>query len=149
MSIKVPLTLVEVPDAELIDYGVIPLRILCTIDFEYKDKDSAIPAVTAILDTGATLSVIPKKIWESCKHRILGPSYIAGIVKAETYKIDSQVGIITLILADTIGRRHNITIRAQFASTNEVPLLLGVHGLLDRGDVHLEIKKNNSWIEFI
>lgn len=51
MSIRIPLNIVEHPDVELIDYDIIPLRILCLVNFEYKDR--VIPPTTAIIDTGA------------------------------------------------------------------------------------------------
>lgn len=146
MSIKIPLNIVEHPNVELIDYDIIPLRILCPINFEYKDR-VALPT-TAIIDTGAPLSVIPKRIWEACQNRVLGPSHISGIVKGDNYKIPSQVGIITVIPIDPMGKGYPIMIRADFSSTDDVPLVLGIHDFLNKGIMHLDIKKKDCWLEF-
>lgn len=88
MSIKIPLVIAKSPDVELIDYDIIPLRILCKVSFENKDKSKVTPPVAAIIDTGAPLSVIPKWIWESTYYKILGPSHISGIVKGDVYRIE-------------------------------------------------------------
>lgn len=144
MSIRIPLNVTEHPDVELIDYDIIPLRILCLVNFEYKDR--VVLPTMAIIDTGAPLSVIPKRIWESCHNRVLGPSHISGIVKGDDYKIPSQVGIITVILIDAMGKGYPITIKADFSSTDDVPLVLGIHDFLSKGIMHLDIKKKDCWL---
>lgn len=146
MSIKIPLGIAKSPDVELIDYNIIPLRIICKVKFEEKRNIS--PPIAAIIDTGAPLSVIPKWIWESVPHKILGPSHISGIVKGEIYRIESQIGIITVIPIDIKGKDYQITLKADFSSTNDVPLILGIDGFLDKSKMYLDIHGENSWIEF-
>lgn len=41
-----------------------------------------------------------------------------------------------------------MTFKADFALTDDVPLILGIHGFLDKGAMHLDIEGENSWFEF-
>ncbi len=74
------------------------IRLWCRIKFETKEGVTA--SYPAIVDTGAYVSLIPKKIWSESKITILAQHYVRGLIPKPECKMDVEVGEISCHLVD-------------------------------------------------
>jgi hypothetical protein len=55
---------------------------------------------------------------------------------------------VACVLRDDAGQvSETLTFRAHLAHTNDIPLLLGFSGLLDRADVHFSVNRSEAYLE--
>ncbi|HKZ49961.1 MAG TPA: hypothetical protein VJ110_03080 [Candidatus Nanoarchaeia archaeon] len=102
----------------------------------------------ALIDTGAHISVIPKKIWEGAEAKVLGSYAIRGIVSKKECEVPVKIGKITLKLIDKTGyETEEKEILAYLAETNEVPLILGFRDLLEDFKLVLDVKTKEAYLE--
>lgn len=87
--------------------------------------------LNGIVDTGAYISLIPKRISEEIERTVFGEDKMKGINSKETCSIPVEVGKTRCILLDQFG---NVTPEKEmlcyFADTDEVPVIIGFVDLL-------------------
>lgn len=113
------------------------LRFTCQV------RLSTLPGVsaTALVDTGAPLTLLPRQVWERSESDIeflatsSGWSAIRGLGGAS---VPCRLARIHIMLADpTPSHSAWLRVPAQLAETNAVPVILGVAGFLDTYEVIL------------
>lgn len=72
---------------------------------------------------------------------------IEGIVSKPECALQVMDGIIGCVLQDSERHLDLLTIRAHLAPTDDVPLLIGFSGLLDRARVLFSVKENEAYLE--
>lgn len=103
---------------------------------------------TAIVDTGAHISVLPFFIWKELDAEILAEHYMSGVVPDK--KIPVNVGYLKARLIDEIGNESKeIRFLSYLAFTNKVNLLLGMRDLLERFDMHINFNRNEAYLQEI
>lgn len=102
---------------------------------------------TAIIDTGAPVSLIPESIWEQCDVQKFGDDKIRGIVPKEDCALAVAAGQIRCVLFDDQNETPELFCRADLAYSDEVPLLLGFKDLLERMNVCFDYSHKNAFIE--
>lgn len=107
-------------------------RLKCGIQF--KTQEGWTQPHSAIIDTGAHTSVIPSFLWNSLKSTILKENcFIFGLSKRKDCGLSGKMANVTVILIDERGNQTEEYIVAAFlAETDQVPLILGFNGLLDK-----------------
>jgi hypothetical protein len=110
-------------------------------------KDGTYERLTAIIDTGAAVSLFPNDLLELINYRPTDRSTItidqAGIARQTFQAIE---GYIHIILEDQEGQvTQPVEIRAWFANTNHV--LLGFADLLDQAILHIDMPQRNGWLD--
>jgi len=105
------------------------------------------PEWYGILDTGAPVSLIPKSMWEGCPALKLKDTTVRGIIDRPECALEVVDGWIGGILTDGQSMSEPLTIRAHLAHTDDIPLLLGFSGLLDRAEVRFSIERGKAYLE--
>ncbi|MBL7183170.1 MAG: hypothetical protein ISS50_01840 [Anaerolineae bacterium] len=145
MSIRLVLRVDEHPDPD--DPTLVITRLLVWVSFLTVDGELTDPEL-AIVDTGAPLSLIPQDIWQGCRYLRMRDDVIRSVVPKPDCELAVIDGVVACILRDDAGQMSELlTIRAHLAHSENVPLLLGFSGLLDRADVHFSVKSHEAYLE--
>lgn len=148
MSTKINLQIHRQPDIDLIDYGVIDIRVWCDILFGTYGKTKEKPLV-AVIDTGAPVSLIPQFVWGKFSPKIIQEeAYLSGIIPGPSHMMKTKIGIILAELLDKEGNHCPISFPAHLAPINRVPIIIGMQDVLQKAVVHIDIKGNSNWLEF-
>lgn len=138
MKIKLDITGIE--DIELKNKGIEPYtftRIFCSVLYE-TTSDSIVQK--ALVDTGAIVSLLPRRIWKRLKIKIIGEHEVKGIVKKNECVLPVKIGIVNCKLVDSQNETQWIPIVAYCVDSDDVPVLLGMKDALDRFKVEIDVK---------
>ena len=121
--------------------GYAIIRLKCGIQLK-KEKGWSLP-YTSVIDTGAHTSVLPLSVWQELSVKKIKPYKIYGISKDERCGLSGMLGEITIILIDEKGNQSS-EINAIFflAETDQVPIIIGFKGLLEKLRVTAAITGN-------
>jgi len=145
MSTRLALRIDKHPDPD--DPTLAITRLLVWVSFLTVDGKLTDPEL-AIVDTGAPLSLIPQDIWQDCRYLKLRDDAIRGVVPKPECELPVIDGLVGCILQDDAGRTSGLlTVRAHLARSEDVPLLLGFSGLLDRADVRFAVESGEAYLE--
>ena len=144
MSTRVKLHISQRPDRD--DPLVVVTRLICRAAF-YREDGELGPERYGILDTGAPVSLIPQKIWQDYPILKLKDTTVKGIVDRPESVLQVIDGVIGIILTDGESISEPLTVRAHLAHTDDIPLLLGFSGLLDRADVRFSVNRSEAYLE--
>ena len=114
------------------------IRVHCMVRF--KETGGFSKPFPAIIDTGAHTSLLPKRIWESSSHNILGNHHIAGLVPGA--KLDVNIGEVTAILTDIINTSNEYKFLCFLSPNDNIPLILGFKELLENFKIIINHKEN-------
>ncbi|MDI6792055.1 MAG: hypothetical protein QME81_04210 [bacterium] len=132
------------PDLVDLDMGII--RPFCEVAFV--SKEGYTDSYSAILDTGAPVSVIPYQIWSMVEVNEIRDYAIRGVVPKRECSLPVTIGEISCILLDKEQSTKRIKVKSYLAHSNEVPLIIGFKDLLDRFGLYLDFKKNLAYLEY-
>lgn len=132
------------PDLVDIDIGII--RLFCEVAFV--TEEGYTDSYSAVLDTGAPVSVIPYQIWSMLKVKKIRSYGIRGIVPKKECSLPVTIGEVSCILLDKEESTRRIKVKAYLAHSNEVPLIIGFKDILDRCGVYLDFRKNIAYLEY-
>ena len=144
MSTRIKLHISQQPVRD--DPLVVVTRLICRVTF-YREGGESGPEWYGILDTGAPVSLIPKRMWQGYPVLKLKDTTVRGIIDRPECALQVIEGVIGTILTDGESMSEPLTIRAHLAHTDDIPLLLGFSGLLDRADVHFSVKSHEAYLE--
>ncbi len=141
-STKIALTISQTaaPDDSL----HLVVRVFCQVAFRTATGYTTMR--WAIVDTGAPTSLIPFHIWSQCRVLKLGDRVVEGIVTRPECGLGVIEGVISCVLGDGVNVSNDMVIRAYLAPDNNVPLLLGFGGLLDRVTMHLSVANRAGYL---
>lgn len=131
------------PDLVDVDIGII--RLFCEVAFV--SEEGYTDLYSAVLDTGAPVSVIPYQIWSMLKVNKIKEYAIRGIVPKKECSLPVTIGEVSCILLDKEQRTKRIKVNSYLAHSNEVPLIIGFKDLLDRFGIYFDFKKNLAYLE--
>lgn len=106
---------------------------------QFKRVNGEYETMTAVIDTGAEVSLFPETLLKIIEYRLTQRGKIkidqAGIAQQS---FDATEAIVTIQLEDMVGNRtQDIEIRAWFTDTDVA--LLGFEGLLDRANLQISM----------
>ena len=102
----------------------------------------------AILDTGSTVSVIPRFIWEQVRavstgrHSTMG----GGLTGREAA---GELGFVSVRITDSVAVSPPLTLRALLLQDDSVPLVLGFGDLLTQARLHCDFPGSSAYLEFL
>ncbi len=128
----------------IIHYDLIRLK----SGIKFKIKTGFLKNYSAIIDTGAHISVFPKSIWQKLEYEIVGDAQLHGIVKKENCSIPVSVGKIKYSLTDQYGNEtEEKSVLAFLAHTDKVPIMLGFKGVLEKLRIYFNFQNNIAYAE--
>jgi len=109
--------------------------------------DGLFERITAIVDTGAAISLFPNDLLNKLQYRIGGrETFIieqAGIANQAFQAVEAYV---TMFLEDQFGNRTEpFEVLVWFADTDKA--LIGFAGILDRSILHIDMLQQQGWLE--
>lgn len=103
---------------------------------------------TAIVDSGAYISLLPKHIWQECDYNVIGKDKLRGVVPKTECELSVDIAIVTTALEDEFGKTSEpIEFTTYLVDTNKVPLIIGYKELLERFSMYVNINENNAYLE--
>lgn len=117
------------------------------VDFSVRTSSGWTPAHKAVIDTGATVSLLPRSVWHDAAFRAIVPLITAGVVNRPECTISATLATIECALMHGAERFGPLTIHALLADTDRVPLLLGTSGILDRLRLFTDLLGNTAFLE--
>ncbi|NIM16523.1 MAG: hypothetical protein GTO45_31305 [Candidatus Aminicenantes bacterium] len=130
---------------DLVNLDIAIIRLFCEIAFisdgDYTDSYSA------ILDTGAPVSVIPYHIWSVLEVNKIKDYAVRGVVPKRECSLPVTIGEVSCILLDQEQSTDKIKVKSYLAHSSEVPLIIGFKDLLDRFGLYLDYRKNLAYLE--
>lgn len=145
MSTRIELWVYRRLMPDLAEMGVQGARILCAVAF--KTEDDYTETEWAIIDTGSPLSIIPQWVWKQCPVIIRKDHDIRGLVPKEECVLRASFGEITCCLLDEHNVTDDLTIEVDFVYSDELPIILGLRDLLERGVVYLDCQNDQAYLE--
>ena len=143
-KIKLHFRRFENPDLADIDIGII--RLFCEVAFV--SRDGYTDSYSAILDTGAPVSVIPFHIWSMSEVRTIKEYSVSGIVPKKECSFPVTVGEVSCILLDEKQSTNNIKVKSYLAHTDDIPLIIGFKDLLDSFGFYFNFRENIAYLEY-
>ena len=124
------------------------IRLRTWAKFRMRDNNWSKTA-SAIIDTGAPISVLPYDLWRRLKIKMLATGYsMRGIIPREECKLPVDIGEVYCILLDEEGVKTEETkIRAFLAFSDLIPIVLGFKFLLERLKICFDCEEGHAWLE--
>lgn len=123
------------------------VKAFCNMSF-LEDSKKWSPLWSAILDTGAHTSLIPKYIWEGLFYEPLSESLFLGIKSNLLCSVPCKVARVgAMILDGKENRSRPFVMNAYLAKSNDVPLILGVSSALDRFSLNIDYKAKKGTLD--
>lgn len=131
-------------DHELKDHKIIRLK----VGIQLRTEMGWTQPYSAIIDTGAHLSVIPFSLLKEISYQKTQKYRIFGLSKKEECSFNGQVAQITALLVDENGNQtKEITFPAFLAQTDQIPLILGFGHLLEKLRMRFSFAEQEGQIE--
>lgn len=105
------------------------------------------PRFRAIVDTGAPVTLLPKRMWRNAAHVALGRVRVGGISKREECRIPAMLAELDCSLLDGATRIGPLRFHAFLADSDNVPALLGMSGLLEKFRIVVDVTGNEAYLE--
>lgn len=124
------------------------VRLVVDVRFRLPSGDFS-EVYEAVVDTGAYIAVIPRRIWRRIEREVSTTNVFFGGVKgAKRCQVRADLGTVTCVLSDREGRTPSPTvIPAYLAYTDRVPLLVGFADLLTRCRTTFDPTTGEAWIQ--
>lgn len=119
------------------------IRLFCDVKFRTRDGWST--SYSAIVDTGAPISVIPFQIWTDSEAQLITDHKIRGVVPKEECTLPVLVGRVNCILVDRENFSKERRLLVYLALTNEIPLILGFKDLLSAFELSFSYP-DHAWV---
>lgn len=102
----------------------------------------------AIVDTGAPYSLIPLSLWPALRMERLCDLPVRGLVPGRHAELNATLAKVSGQLLDDFHVSRPLPLWAMLAGTDQVPLILGWAGCLDRVKLVLDPRRRLAWLEF-
>ena len=122
------------------------IRLKCGVQFR-TPEGWGLP-YSGVVDTGAHTSVLPFSVWKEVVVKHQQDYTVFGLSKKEECALSGTLAKVNLLLIDEKGNQSK-EMEATFflAETDQVPIILGFNGLLDKFKVTFNLIENSGYIE--
>jgi len=117
-------------------------------EIRFKTRNGWQKRESAIIDTGAPISMLPMDLWKSIETEILTDHEAYGINPGKECSIQVLVGKVKCILVDNENNQSDeLEILSYLAITNKIPLIIGFRDVLENFDIHLNFKDKTAYLQ--
>ena len=132
---------------KLLEYGTL-IRLISKVKF--KTHKGWSKTYDALIDTGAHTTLIPLSIWQDIETDILADHEVKGILAKKECSVLVKVAKVKTVMFDLEGNQTDeLEIPAYLSLIENVPLLIGFRGILDKFSVCFDYRQNTAFIEGI
>jgi hypothetical protein len=103
--------------------------------------------VRGVVDTGAAVSLFPAHVWRTAAVQVLGSVRVGGIVARDECRTPARLAVAECLLTDGLASTGPVRVHAYLADSNQVPSLIGVSGLIERGVLHSDVSTENAYLQ--
>jgi len=123
------------------------IRLMCKCAFI--DKNNKLTGdFDAMINTGAHTSIIPKFIWNKCLVNLYDDTFLMGVKNNLLCSIPCYYGEVALVLLDyKENYLKPIKSLCYLSKTDEVPLIIGFHGCLEKFKLVSNFPENKAYLE--
>lgn len=101
----------------------------------------------ALVDTGAPYSLIPLSLWPALRVERLTMRSLRGVVPGRSAELRAELARVSGRLLDPRRISPRLSLWAMLADTDQVPLILGWAGCLDRARLTLDAPRRRAWLD--
>ena len=142
---RVRLEIQQTTDLDALEQNALLYHRRLMVKLQFKLRDRWSEHMRAIVDTGSAYSVIPRYLVPSLVAKGLFKTRIKGLVpEASLNAIMVQTDCVA---TDGSHTSTPFPIHALLTDNAEVPLILGLEGLLDQGAVYFSIPGEEAWLQ--
>ena len=105
------------------------------------------PFQPAIVDTGAPVSLLPHRFWQSADVQPLGRIRVGGISRRPECLVDVTLAKVVLAIRNPTAQIAPIEAHALLADSDETPTLIGMRGVFTDLVLYTNIAKDTAYIE--
>ncbi len=123
------------------------IRLKCGVQF--KGKEGWTLPESAIIDTGAHISVLPAFVWKELDYVILKEDYfIFGLSKLKECAIKGNLARVKLLIVDELGNQTE-ELAADFflAESHVLPIIIGFDKVLEKFRIDFNFKNKTGYLE--
>ena len=143
---RIRLEIQQHADLEAIEHKVLLYHRRIMVKLQFKLRERWSEHMRAIVDTGSAYSVIPRHLVPSLTAKGLFKTRMSGLVpEASLSAIMVQA---ECVATDGENASAPLPICALLTDNPEVPLILGLQGLLDQGAIYFSIPGEEAWLQF-
>jgi hypothetical protein len=107
------------------------------------------PLMSAIIDLGSPVSLIPRDIWRGMERDILTPLIpIRGIATQKAAAIKGRLAEVTCQFADAHTTSTSLPLRAYLLNSDRVPLIIGIEDALTECQLVCDFPNDMAYLEF-
>ena len=147
MCTKVELFFSRVLDLDLLERGITFWTVRTKVQIRLRRESGWTRPFDAIVDTGAPISVLPRRVWEQIKRETLGKDTMQGIVPGEGSVLPVVIAEVGGMLLDEKQETGRISFRSYLVSRDDVPLILGVDSVLSGCVLHIDYPRSQGYLE--
>ncbi len=105
------------------------------------------PFRAVVVDTGAPITLLPKRLWEHATFFSRGRAKIGGLTRRPECLIDATLAEVDCLISDGAVAIGPLRIHAYLADSDEVAALLGFAGILNRLVLHIDAAGEGAYFE--
>lgn len=105
------------------------------------------PFRPGVIDTGAPLSLFPRRVWQSAETRPLGRLRVGGIARKPECMFDVTLAVVVLAIRDQVSQLGPIDAHALLSDSDDVPTLLGMRGVITDLILHTNVSDGIAYLE--
>ncbi|MFW9882472.1 MAG: hypothetical protein ACFFG0_56135 [Candidatus Thorarchaeota archaeon] len=120
------------------------------VDLEFLSAINQVVLVTdAIFDTGAPISLFPKRILKKIPNVRLIPHTFWGIVNKHECQVKAEIGVVAIRFKDLLGKTSPILeIPVAFTDMTNIPHLIGLKGIIEQVKVIIDYQADEFSLQF-
>jgi hypothetical protein len=99
-----------------------------------------------VVDTGAPLSLFPRRIWSAAAVRPLATTRLGGIIRRAECTVEATLAIVDFVIWDPFNQIGPIEAHALLADSDDVSTLIGMRGVLTTLILHADVVTNEAYL---
>ncbi len=101
----------------------------------------------AIVDTGAPVSLLPRRVWQSAEVHALSRIQVGGAVRKPECMLNVTLAVVVFAIRDAVSQLGPIEAHALLSDTDDCPMLLGMRGILSDLILHTDVSSGEAYLE--
>ena len=135
-------------DLEALEHGLTSFSFRLWTRVQFQTHHGWTAVLSALIDTGAPFSVLPKSVWSDIETRPVGfASKLRGLVPLPSAALTARLAQVTCRVSDEQATADSMRLWVLLAEGN-VPIVLGCHGFLDAVRLNLDGPRQVASLEF-